>query len=108
MNKNFDEQAVQEMVRRWRFLRASRDGSSTASVSFWRRLLRLWIALGEKIGIVTSAIILTGVYVVLFAPMALAFFLMRKDLLNRSLDGKSFWQKKTDEAPTLERSRNQF
>lgn len=72
-------------------------------------LYRWWMQFARALAFVNTRIILTLVYVLLLAPVALLLRLMGKDYLDRRLGGEeSYWKAKESVDPTLEQSKRQF
>ncbi|MBF0385882.1 MAG: hypothetical protein HQL27_08435 [Candidatus Omnitrophica bacterium] len=59
---------------------------------------RKWMALAHFIGTVVTLIVLGMLFYVVFAPVGIILRIIKKDLLDRSMDGKkeSYWIKKED------------
>ena len=72
-------------------------------------LKKWWMAFAHALGWFNTRLLLTVVYVVLFALPALVLKLLRKDLLDRKLDGKSsYWTDKEKIVHTIENAKHQF
>lgn len=56
----------------------------------------VWIKFGEKIGHVTSMILMTIIYLTMFIPVGLFFRVLGIDLLNKTIDRscQSYWDKR--------------
>lgn len=74
-------------------------GAVTAACAWWRpRLLRwpfVWLsAVLYPLGLVVGEVILTGVWVLMFTPIALVFRVLRRDALERAFDEScdTYWR----------------
>jgi hypothetical protein len=74
-----------------------------------RFLKKLWMAFARALGWFNTRLLLTVVYVVLFALPVLVLKLLRKDLLDRKFnDSSSYWINKEKVAHTIEQAKHQF
>ena len=73
----------------------------------WRRLLAGWMAITARFGFSQTLVILTLFYGLLLGPVALAFGLARRDLLERRglRTGGTAWHDADSARPDLERAR---
>ena len=76
---------------------------------FLNTLYRYWMIFAKKLAIIPTTIILSLIYVIAVGPIAIANFIMRKDILNkRFADKDSFWLDKEHVATDPERCKRQF
>ena len=74
-----------------------------------RLLKEWWMAFARALGWFNTRLLLTVVYVVLFALPALVLKLLRKDLLDRKFNNNSsYWINKEKVAHTIEQAKHQF
>ncbi len=70
---------------------------------------KYWMKFAYGVAWVNTRIILTIVYLIVFAPFALIMRLLRTDHLRlRKGDLRSYWIKKENVDPTIDRHRRQF
>jgi hypothetical protein len=68
-----------------------------------------WMKFAHAVGWFNTRLLLTIVYVILFAIPALILKLMRKDLLDRQYnDSPTYWKDKEKISHTLEQAKRQF
>lgn len=77
--------------------------------SIGHTLYRWWMQFAKVLAFVNTRIILTLVYGLLMAPVALVLRVMGKDHLDRRLDGAgSYWKEREQVETTVDRSKRQF
>lgn len=77
--------------------------------SLWRILYSYWMKFALALGKVSTAVLLTLFYVLAIGPVAIAFKLFGKDLLDRKAEHRtSYWYDKSKEPITLDQSKHQF
>jgi hypothetical protein len=86
---------------------SSKKGDAEAPPQGWRRLLAGWMAITARFGFAQTLVILALTYALVIGPVALAFGLARRDLLERRglRAGGSAWHDADSAAPDLERAR---
>jgi hypothetical protein len=82
---------------------------NTAIQKAFVTLKRWWMAFASALGWVNTRVILTVVYLTLFALGAVVLRLLGKDLLSRKYHaGPTYWIKKDKTDDSLERAKHQF
>lgn len=73
-----------------------------------KTIYKWWMAFARVVGVVSTTILLTIVYIAVIGPMSIISKLLRKDLLFHHKPSGSFWKTKEPVAHTLDQSRHQF
>jgi hypothetical protein len=100
---------VENLLRRWSYSPDRVVGEVAPRGTIWRTAYGYWMRFAKALGKANALLLLTIVYVVLIGPAALVLKLLGKDLLNRKAGvGPTYWNAKTQEPLSLERSKQQF
>jgi hypothetical protein len=73
-----------------------------------KAIYKWWMAFARVLGMVSTTILLTVVYIAVIGPMSIISRLLRKDLLFHHKPSGSLWKAKESVPHTLDQSRHQF
>ncbi len=79
------------------------------NIEYLKPVYKHWMRAAHAIGQVITTVLLSVIFYLVFAPVGIILRMLRKDLLDRSLESSAvtYWKKK-EEAPEKERYTKQF
>jgi hypothetical protein len=78
--------------------------------ALWRRLYGGWLEIAARFGEVQTLLVLALVYTLVLGPLAMALFVLRRDLLHKRglRSPESAWSEADSASADLERARRLF